>query len=612
MKCEYFKPSMWLAGLTTEEIILLFKTTQETSHTKKLQNSISKSFKHSTEHKVIYHVKHTSFDEGQLADTLKNYHQLDYSVLDSKWLKNIELSFQPKQKSNEMLEKYNLGIASVFKPILNFNLNRMELLLGKIHIHHNEWDFKQAIQMLLPRLIDRVKLVAEKTILLEFEIFKLNNEVKGKNEKEYFNEYLKILNTQNFQLSLLSEYQVLTRKTNNIINDWMTYVLDFLTRLNEDYLLIKEQFNFRKSSKSLKEIQYLNDDSTKSCSDVLLITFKLGQRVIYKPKSLDLERSFFDVLTWYNKFNRQKLNIITVVSKKNYGWMEYVPQQNKDYQLEIFAKQIGALLVFLYILQASDIHFQNLVTHNSSPVIIDLESLFQPNIVNLNNGKATLDSLGILPNFEFNQEQAVDNFGLGAAVSIVNKLMRLNLLNKPAKNSIEILNKMSALITSEFSETYTLVAKNKEELLTLLSKFKRLRTRYIHRNHSTYYTLMENANHPDNLRCGLTQDNSFFALWSGYLQRNYLFYISTHEFYALRKNKFPHFYTEVGSSALLIENGEVKGDFFNTCPFEISKYTVQNLNADNLKALNSEIHSSFIELTNHTKVNLFNQSLSFT
>ncbi|HYO76036.1 MAG TPA: DUF4135 domain-containing protein, partial [Thermoanaerobaculia bacterium] len=86
--------------------------------------------------------------------------------------------------------------------------------------------------------------------------------------------------------------------------------------------------------------------------------------VVYKPRSVEMEHAFGDLLTWANA--RQfpwPFRRVEVMPRDGYGWMERVataPCETRQ-EVEAFFARAGGLLAFAALLQGTDLHHENLI-----------------------------------------------------------------------------------------------------------------------------------------------------------------------------------------------------------------------------------------------------------
>jgi type 2 lantibiotic biosynthesis protein LanM len=108
------------------------------------------------------------------------------------------------------------------------------------------------------------------------------------------------------------------------------------------------------------------------------LTLEGGQRLIYKPKSLALERVFGDLLAWCGRRGLSlELRAARVLDRGEYGWAELLaPAPCVDAAgARRFHRRAGMLLGLLHAFGARDAHCENLIACGEHPVLVDLEAL---------------------------------------------------------------------------------------------------------------------------------------------------------------------------------------------------------------------------------------------
>jgi type 2 lantibiotic biosynthesis protein LanM len=138
------------------------------------------------------------------------------------------------------------------------------------------------------------------------------------------------------------------------------------------------------------------------------------------------------LLAWLNEQGTSlPLKVLKVIDRNSYGWVEYVAQLPCENELAVkrYYRRAGVLLCLLYTLKGKDCHYENLIASGEHPVLIDLETLLQPEIRELEDQgdygelqtlvNQILDnsvlSTGLLPNWELGPDghTLFDVSGLG-------------------------------------------------------------------------------------------------------------------------------------------------------------------------------------------------------
>lgn len=73
---------------------------------------------------------------------------------------------------------------------------------------------------------------------------------------------------------------------------------------------------------------------------------------------------------------------IQIIDRGTYGWSEFITAQGctAPEEIERFYERQGAYIALFYALEATNVHFENLIAHGEYPIMIDLESLFHPRL----------------------------------------------------------------------------------------------------------------------------------------------------------------------------------------------------------------------------------------
>ncbi|MEH6888102.1 DUF4135 domain-containing protein, partial [Priestia megaterium] len=98
-----------------------------------------------------------------------------------------------------------------------------------------------------------------------------------------------------------------------------------------------------------------------------------------KPRSLSIDVHFQQLLQWINKKGiSDSFNTLRVVDCKDHGWVECVEHRpcSTMNRVENFYKRQGRYLAILYMLNATDFHYENIIACGEHPYLVDLESLF--------------------------------------------------------------------------------------------------------------------------------------------------------------------------------------------------------------------------------------------
>ncbi|MFD1050101.1 DUF4135 domain-containing protein, partial [Kibdelosporangium lantanae] len=107
--------------------------------------------------------------------------------------------------------------------------------------------------------------------------------------------------------------------------------------------------------------------------------FRSGARLGYKPRPMAVAAAFSTILDWFaeNGFT-PTLRAPRVVDRGGYGWVEWLRHEDCTSMTGArdFYRRAGALAAICYLLDAGDLHLENVIACGDHPVVIDLETLF--------------------------------------------------------------------------------------------------------------------------------------------------------------------------------------------------------------------------------------------
>jgi lantibiotic modifying enzyme len=209
---------------------------------------------------------------------------------------------------------------------------------------------------------------------------------------------------------------------------------------------------------------------------------------------------------------------------------------------------MGMLTCLLYVLGGTDFHYENIIADGENPVLIDLETLFQPSTpteeerlghlsAEIVASKRLWNSVlrtAVLPRWMMGAEYAsYDISGLGGfdQQETLFKTARWRHINtdhmlvEPFQSKIQAeanlpgsggnrLNPdefVEEFVTG-FTQMYLLLSEKREELLALegrLAVFRQQRVRFVMRATRIYTVLQHKANHPEYLRAGIDKSIAF-------------------------------------------------------------------------------------------------------
>lgn len=171
-----------------------------------------------------------------------------------------------------------------------------------------------------------------------------------------------------------TKYPVAWDRCNNILENKITSLRKILSRLKGHRNHIFKEFNLQNNEKILSIES--GGDSHNNGQTVSIIEFGSGEKIIYKPRSVSGEVSYHNFIIQFNDIFKTNLLSIKALDFNTFGFTEFVERLENENKCDMVSA--GRLLCVMYMLNASDMHFENVFWTATGPIPIDLETLFQP------------------------------------------------------------------------------------------------------------------------------------------------------------------------------------------------------------------------------------------
>lgn len=393
-----------------------------------------------------------------------------------------------------------------------------------------------------------------RTMVLELNVARLQGTLVGATPAERFECFASRLRDPDVALALLVEYPVLARAVVRTLDKWARFSAEVLEHLAEDHAALRQAGQLA-AGDVLERIDSGAGDPHCDGRSVLVVHFRSGARLVYKPRSLAIDVCFQALLEWVNTSGElPALRTLTVVDRGDHGWVELVeagPCASLA-QVRDFYRRQGGLLALLYALEAIDFHYENLIAAGEHPVLIDLESLLHPRMPEEELTDASLRlvaaatshsvlRIGILPQRPagHSAQAQADLSGLTgqpgqltpqpvlqwddmATDTMHARRERLpmpggNNLPGLAGHDVHVLAFEDELCAG-FTSVYRLLVRHRAALLApagLLARFAGVSVRCVMRATHGYGSILQEAFHPDHLRDGLERDRLLDRVWVG-------------------------------------------------------------------------------------------------
>lgn len=427
--------------------------------------------------------------------------------------------------------------------------------------------------------------LAVRTLVLELHRDRKAGNLRGETPEERFSDFVRRQASPGGLVRLFGEYPVLARLVAQACLHAAEAHAETLARFSADAALLPCSV-VDGDPGTLVEVAGGIGDSHARGRSVKLLRFSSGAKVIYKPRPLILHDRFTDVVTRLNKrLPGLELRTADALPRAGYGWLRFVEHRPcADIgDVDRFYRRQGILLALLYALDATDVHYENIIACGDQPVLIDIETLFQPSPPDPPEGDPAAAMLArsvqrtlLLPQLFAGEHGAVDISGLaGRGGKLPTDRVdwadpgtdRMRLVRVPGElaggNNLPRLDgrditpaEHSAALLAGFRLGYDAISHGRDELAEHLRRCADDPIRVLIRPTNFYFRLLDETTHPDLLRDAADRDRAFDLLEEDSAAEEKLLRLVPHERDDLWAGDVPMFTSNPGSTSLLDSRGE--------------------------------------------------------
>ncbi|MCB1984397.1 MAG: type 2 lantipeptide synthetase LanM [Burkholderiales bacterium] len=481
-------------------------------------------------------------------------------------------------------------------------------------------DTQGFLQSFQSDLSQRLHRIVERVAVLEMNSARLSGHLSGSNSHERFQSFLTLLTDCKVVQSIWEEYPVLYRLLAKVSSHSQLAASQLVKNVIADYDDIIDIFFHGVNQGPIKNVHFGLGDSHRNGNTVNVLRFHSGKKIVYKPRSLDIDIHFYEVLTWLNnKKALPELKALRTLNRHDYGWVEYIEAKECSSvdEVKCFYQRQGVYLGILYALGTTDLHRENIISCGEYPIIVDLETLLHPSLENTHEYQSenmrlfaetmnsSVLSTGLLPS-PLGVNRILDMSGLRGRDNQLTpyKVLqwedpcldtwkyRRDHVRLPAANHSPRLNNESQMVDhylNEFIEgfqhCYQLIIKYRDEFFGddgLLSKFSNDKSRVVLRSTQTYGVLLQESYHPDVMRDGLARDQLFDQLWFPINTNKNLARVIKSEQGSLWNNDIPLFVTQPTSKDIYTCTGEKINNFLREPALKTVTQRIEKFSSDDL------------------------------
>jgi class II lanthipeptide synthase len=220
-----------------------------------------------------------------------------------------------------------------------------------------------------------------RVLVLELNAARVTGRLTGEDSNQRWQQFLELSSHRSFWDDLAVHYPTMLARISAIVRNRCSAALHFAQRWGKDRRRLDRLCG--DDPGELQEIEFGAGDSHCGGLTVALLRGE-GWRMVYKPRPLAIHLVLRGFVAELAEEHGAPLSvrIPEAVDGGEYGWVKFVTHRYADSHEEFvsFYRGIGQCLAIMRLLGGSDLHAENLIAQGGTPVVVDCETLFTPQI----------------------------------------------------------------------------------------------------------------------------------------------------------------------------------------------------------------------------------------
>jgi type 2 lantibiotic biosynthesis protein LanM len=167
------------------------------------------------------------------------------------------------------------------------------------------------------------------------------------------------------------------RAAGSVVRNEVAAFRELCRRVRADRVAIAAMFGIEPTD-PLASIGTSDGDAHNHGRSVSILRFASGARLAYKPRDVSCEAAYEHIAAGFNELLDTTLPALRVLARDRYGYVEFARAEDIAEDAEHageFMYACGELAGVLYLINAVDMHFENVVPTRRGPVPVDLETI---------------------------------------------------------------------------------------------------------------------------------------------------------------------------------------------------------------------------------------------
>jgi type 2 lantibiotic biosynthesis protein LanM len=218
-------------------------------------------------------------------------------------------------------------------------------------------------------------------LVLELNAARVDGRLAGETSEARWDSFLAMTERASFWEELSSHYPTLESRTGRVVSNQADAALAFARRWAADRGSLEVLLG--RPAGTLTGLGFGAGDSHRGGFTVATLDCE-GGRLVYKPRPVKADLALAGLIADLEAGLGEPLpiRVADTVGFEDHGWAAFVEHvyASDRTELALFYAGIGQWLAVMRLLGGTDIHAENLIAHRGSPVVVDCETLFTPDV----------------------------------------------------------------------------------------------------------------------------------------------------------------------------------------------------------------------------------------
>jgi len=481
-----------------------------------------------------------------------------------------------------------------------------ERVIAKLHKYSHPYNKETLIRSINSAFAKPILKLCHKTMILELGLARHRDTLKGELPENRFRDFLNNLTSITGRKKFDASYPLLKAAVIQCIDQTGAALVSLLERLNNDQTSFHTLTEHSFGPGRLLGMETELGDRHHNGRSVTRLEFEY-LTLYYKPRSLKIDEAYAHFIATMN----EECGLLDQFAAKvlncgEYGYAVAIKFQEAgtEQMLRDYYRRFGGLVAICYILAANDLHHENLIASGGYPVLIDVETLFNPKyftqlqskeaLHSVGNtlfdtgalpfgvlGKATLDVSALYMPYQTVIQRVPVDLGTDSLCLKEQRIAIPFAKNMPRLNGRQVLpDRYQESIEMGFEATYMQLLSMRSKLLSEdgpLAPFKNLSSRVLLRETQVYGNVLRALAHPDYCKSESKRDALISRLkakrdgWPPYKK------CWSAERDALLRGDVPYFSATISSRDVQDDQGKSYSNLYGTSGWSVSRQRIRTL-----------------------------------